>query len=369
MILTTHFLDEAEVLSDHIAIISKGSLRCEGSAVELKMRLGKGYKLHVATSVPIPDVGFPATRLDNETVVEIPDSVGTQQVISTLEGMGYSDIVVNGPTIEDVFMSVADEAHPPEHHSTTSETLKIMDITLAEKGRFENDEVLSSASDITSWSQGQVLFKKRWTVLLRNWWPYLIVLIIPIAATPPLRAILKYYPIPSCRDTTADVHPAQPLNIPFVMGSFPGQFLAGPLSINQTLYNVVANFPIGSGLNLQNYSNQFVFESSLDSFESYVAAFYANVSPGALYMDSNFNSPTYAYLGDSGILTAMLMQNLWTQIRTNIPIAAYFAFFNSLISVWLLSRNSTGLANLSSLLLEPALLTFQYIYPWRRTQR
>ena len=40
LILTTHFLDEAEILSDRIAIMAEGSLRCVGSPLFLKSRLG-----------------------------------------------------------------------------------------------------------------------------------------------------------------------------------------------------------------------------------------------------------------------------------------------------------------------------------------
>lgn len=54
---------------------------------------------------------------------------------------------------------------------------------------------------------------------------------------------------------------------------------------------------------------------------------------GALYADSNISAPTYAYLGDFGVFPALLMQNMWTQIRTGIPIVGYFSLLNSLISV------------------------------------
>lgn len=192
MILTTHFLDEAEVLADHIAIISRGSLRCEGSAVQLKMQLGQGYKLHIPSSTRIPDMAFPTTRLHNETIVEIPNSTVAANAVSELEGSGYSDIVVNGPTIEDVFLRVADEAHSSDQDiAVSSETPKAIDIRPSEPGQWDKeDKTLSPASEISSWRQARVLFFKRWTVLLRNWWPYLIVVIIPIAATSPLKAIL-----------------------------------------------------------------------------------------------------------------------------------------------------------------------------------
>ncbi len=45
MILTTHLMEEAEVLSDRIGIIVNGSLKCLGSQYKLKKNYGKGFKL------------------------------------------------------------------------------------------------------------------------------------------------------------------------------------------------------------------------------------------------------------------------------------------------------------------------------------
>jgi ATP-binding cassette subfamily A (ABC1) protein 3 len=41
IIMTTHFLDEADYLADNIVIMYKGSLRAEGTAATLKNRFGK----------------------------------------------------------------------------------------------------------------------------------------------------------------------------------------------------------------------------------------------------------------------------------------------------------------------------------------
>src|SRR5204862_5134976 len=49
IILTTHFLDEADLLADHIVILSKGTLRAEGSSAELKDKVGGGYRIHLYT--------------------------------------------------------------------------------------------------------------------------------------------------------------------------------------------------------------------------------------------------------------------------------------------------------------------------------
>lgn len=45
LILTTHFMDEADILGDCIAILADGELRCVGSSLFLKNRFGVGYRL------------------------------------------------------------------------------------------------------------------------------------------------------------------------------------------------------------------------------------------------------------------------------------------------------------------------------------
>ena len=45
ILLTTHFMDEADLLADRKAIVSKGKLRCLGSSLFLKNRFGLGYHL------------------------------------------------------------------------------------------------------------------------------------------------------------------------------------------------------------------------------------------------------------------------------------------------------------------------------------
>ena len=45
IILSTHHLDEAEVLSDRIAFLEQGGLRCCGSPFYLKEAFGDGYHL------------------------------------------------------------------------------------------------------------------------------------------------------------------------------------------------------------------------------------------------------------------------------------------------------------------------------------
>lgn len=47
MILTTHFMDEADVLGDRIAIMAGGRLQCVGTPYFLKKHYGIGYKITI----------------------------------------------------------------------------------------------------------------------------------------------------------------------------------------------------------------------------------------------------------------------------------------------------------------------------------
>ncbi|CAN6577001.1 unnamed protein product [Malus baccata var. baccata] len=52
VLLTTHSMDEAEVLGDRIAIMANGSLKCCGSSLFLKRQYGVGYTLTLVKSTP-----------------------------------------------------------------------------------------------------------------------------------------------------------------------------------------------------------------------------------------------------------------------------------------------------------------------------
>ena len=50
IILTTHYMDEADILGDRIGIMNEGELVCLGSPLFLKSRFGTGYTLTVVKS-------------------------------------------------------------------------------------------------------------------------------------------------------------------------------------------------------------------------------------------------------------------------------------------------------------------------------
>lgn len=51
ILLTTHYMDEADILGDRIAILSKGKVACLGTSPFLKKKFGAGYKLFLQKEV------------------------------------------------------------------------------------------------------------------------------------------------------------------------------------------------------------------------------------------------------------------------------------------------------------------------------
>jgi ATP-binding cassette, subfamily A (ABC1), member 3 len=47
ILLTTHSMEEADALGDTVAVMSKGKVKAEGTAIDLKHKYGIGYHLHI----------------------------------------------------------------------------------------------------------------------------------------------------------------------------------------------------------------------------------------------------------------------------------------------------------------------------------
>lgn len=50
IILTTHSMEEADILSDRIGIMAKGRLRCIGTSIRLKSKFGTGFIANISFS-------------------------------------------------------------------------------------------------------------------------------------------------------------------------------------------------------------------------------------------------------------------------------------------------------------------------------
>ena len=50
VVLTTHSMEEADILGDRIGIMARGELRCLGNSTRLKQRFGAGYQLSISVA-------------------------------------------------------------------------------------------------------------------------------------------------------------------------------------------------------------------------------------------------------------------------------------------------------------------------------
>jgi ATP-binding cassette subfamily A (ABC1) protein 3 len=56
ILLTTHYMDEAEILGDRIGIMHQGKMTCVGSSAFLKQKFGVGYNLTVIKGDSRPNI-------------------------------------------------------------------------------------------------------------------------------------------------------------------------------------------------------------------------------------------------------------------------------------------------------------------------
>ncbi|XP_068003827.1 ATP-binding cassette sub-family A member 13 [Melanerpes formicivorus] len=76
LIFTTHHLDEAEVLSDHIAILQHGQLRCCGSPSYLRETYGQGHSLTLIKKPSVTEIQDPKhiTQVTSLVQTHIPEA-------------------------------------------------------------------------------------------------------------------------------------------------------------------------------------------------------------------------------------------------------------------------------------------------------
>ncbi|RKP12550.1 hypothetical protein BJ684DRAFT_5473, partial [Piptocephalis cylindrospora] len=129
VILTTHSMEEADILGDRIAIMALGRLRALGNSVHLKNRFGSGYRLTLVapSAQAVPELQdrmrtqLPHAHLEDESagslIYQVPTS-DLDQVPSCLRWVeaGGDGLVKNWAisqaTLEEVFLRLIRETNP-----------------------------------------------------------------------------------------------------------------------------------------------------------------------------------------------------------------------------------------------------------------
>jgi ABC-type multidrug transport system ATPase subunit len=124
LLLTTHSMEEADVLSDRVCVIVDGALQCIGTSLYLKNRFGDGFRITLVTGQPqkvvdIVKVVFKACKvLDvsaGSVLIAIPLEQGEEifRFFREMEGNTSSELMgfvddwgFSNTTLEEVFMRV-----------------------------------------------------------------------------------------------------------------------------------------------------------------------------------------------------------------------------------------------------------------------
>ncbi|KAL3145244.1 hypothetical protein ABBQ32_000989 [Trebouxia sp. C0010 RCD-2024] len=158
IVLTTHSMEEADVLGDRIAIMARGRLRCIGSSTHLKHRFGSGYQLSVSVAASSTAAAADKAALqqrgqavqaffqdrlgltpaDNTGAylsyhIAATQAAALPEFLQELEAagpeLGVADININLTSLEEVFLTIARkaevEAAALEGRST--ETIHLLD--------------------------------------------------------------------------------------------------------------------------------------------------------------------------------------------------------------------------------------------------
>ncbi|OGM40305.1 ABC transporter [Aspergillus bombycis] len=332
ILLTTHFLDEADLLADHIAILSKGVLKAEGSSVELKHRLGSGYRIHVL-NMPGAALGrvfndIPQETHFEETVYTVQTSAEAASFISRLEQEGITEYRVSGPTIEDVFLKVAGELGSQKAQDTVVENTGAETQPSENQGKEDVHQELQllTGQRISMALQAWYLFRKRATILRRNPLPYVAALLIPVIAAGLVTLFLKDVTLAGCSaGSTMRIPKPQSLQS---LDDF--QIVLGPSSrvSNATLESFVSSL-YGSGQAITRApESYFHVVDSLSEFEDYIKYNFHNVTPGGFYLGDASSSPTLAWKGDNGDFPlAAIIQNIFHRLLIDMPIDLQFQYF------------------------------------------
>ncbi|KAL2150678.1 hypothetical protein VTH82DRAFT_7241 [Thermothelomyces myriococcoides] len=350
IILTTHFLDEADLLADYIAVMSKGNLRAAGTSAELKDRFGGGYRIHVNSvrQIPhLPDVAGArkkATRQEASYVAST--SAAAASVIRELEAAGIKDYRFSGPTIEDVFLQLAQEIQDEglgnrredgpvdeKKQASLADGDRADDPHQAEKGL-----ELMSGQPVGFWRQAWVLFVKRCIIFKRNWFPTVAALVIPVVAAGLVTLFVKDQKAVGCSPTD-QLSQNEGVDIfdsdfeLFIVGGPSEKFSASNL---MRLFAPIYMSTQGSdGLSARAATNPADFLRNLtivDSFDDFTEAvvqYRKNVTPAAIWLGDDRSRPTLAYKGDwAEMVNAWFGKWAMDMLLANTTIAASYVPFD-----------------------------------------
>ncbi|KAJ6444876.1 ABC transporter [Purpureocillium lavendulum] len=347
IIMTTHFLDEADLLADDIAILSKGRLRAEGSSAQLKDTFGAGYHVHVLNARNMqhaPQVSGVDCKMEPNNITYVaPTSALAAEVIRALEAQSIP-YKFSGPTIEDVFLNLAEEVRDEAAYGGLASNGDRPSLA-KEKSPYGSEDAVQSKGQAHGNTQGllpghhvgwakqiSVFLRKRLIVFKTNWIPYVAAFLIPIIAAAITQILVRNEGAVGCLPSDQSSNDS---NDDFQDLVNTAMIVAGPGSQFDNSNILKPLLPGGSGsgngngqASIGNITVRFV--DSLDSFKSFIEDNRKNVTPGGWFLGGSGVLPTVAYKADKySMFTAVITQNLMNTMLANKTIATTYSIFDS----------------------------------------
>ncbi|KAK0743794.1 hypothetical protein B0T18DRAFT_392508 [Schizothecium vesticola] len=342
IIMTTHFLDEADLLADHIVIMSKGTLRAQGTSVELKDKLGGGYRIHINNARQaklLPDIPGVTKKSTHEEAAYIATTSGqAAQVIRELEEAGVSDYRFSGPTIEDVFLQLAEEVKTEDgrlHNSRTDKGGSVDNVVSTDDEAKTAGLELTSGKRIGYLRQTWVLFLKRCVIFKHNWFPYVAAFLIPVVAAGLVTLFVRDQQPVGC-DPAAQSSRKVAVNL--FSNDFNLFLLGGPRDkfSESNLLSLFAPIYLNSAGGLRTRADpmdlfkNITLVDTFDEFNAQVVALRKNITPAAIWLGDDQTRPTLAYKGGiAEMFSAWFGQWVMDMMLTNTSIASNFVNFDT----------------------------------------
>lgn len=339
IVFTTHFLDEADLLADHIAILAApGKLVASGSPVALKRNLGEGYSIIItfkhAGNDTKADVGsrqelmgrirdiaphVVASNVSSRQIscsLKSKDDAVVQRVLQLLEvekatyGIQNYDII--GTTIEDIFLDLMSKNDPNqleldstdiEKHVSPDSRSVTPPLALENEGP-EISMKLASGRRVSPFRQAFTIFHKRFMILKRSWLTPVLTVLIAIAGSCIPLVFMSDQPT-TCgtrlrNSTSIPLYlPDSPI-VPFTFGFSSRAVNSPPGTIRS----------IGSSTN----SLRVTDEADRTAFTDYINQNYRNLSLGGVSFDFDSGDTVVAWEATPPGLMGLSMINMASNV-------------------------------------------------------
>ncbi|XP_022668919.1 ATP-binding cassette sub-family A member 3-like isoform X3 [Varroa destructor] len=202
ILMTTHYMEEADVLGDRIVFVAKGRLLAAGSPMFLKKKFETGYNLRLSkksldvnTARVVAVIkrclpGNDIVNLDSDIGYEFVVNIGfpsPQQLVElfryledNLSTLGIHSIGISITTMEDVFHKVGEYGEAKSKDGIFSRDSEKFDFTFTEE--FKRPFFIPEGHHLSR-LRLKALLKKRWLVGRREWRTLFYLGIVPALAT------------------------------------------------------------------------------------------------------------------------------------------------------------------------------------------